>query len=69
VRYRQGVWVGWVLQVVLLATGIVLPALYITGAIFVAIWIFCFVRARQFERGSSTHSIPAPQDKQEGQAP
>ena len=50
VRYRFGVWFGWVLQVVLAATGILLPALYVAAAFFIAMWIFCFVRARQLER-------------------
>ena len=49
VRYSWGVWYGWVLQVALVATGILLPALYIAAAFFVAMWIFCFVRARQLE--------------------
>jgi hypothetical protein len=47
VRYSWGVWFGWLLQVALVATGIILPALYIAAAFFVAMWIFCFVRARQ----------------------
>jgi hypothetical protein len=60
VRYPWGVWVGWVLQVVLLATGILLPALYIAAALFVAIWIFCFVRARQIENTNrSSSAVPA----------
>ena len=50
VRWNWGVWVGWVLQVVLLATGLVLPALYIAALFFIALWIFCFVRARQVDR-------------------
>ena len=50
VRWSWGVWVGWVLQAALLATGILLPALYIVAAIFVAFWIFCFIRARQLQR-------------------
>ena len=50
VRWSWGVWVGWVLQAALLATGILLPALYIVAAIFIAFWIFCFVRARQLLR-------------------
>jgi hypothetical protein len=49
VRYRWGVWLGWVLQAVLLATGIVLPLMYLVAAVFVAIWIFCFVRGRQLD--------------------
>ena len=64
VRYSWGVWVGWVLQVALLATGILLPVLYIVAAVFVAMWIFCFVRARQIDRANSTHPTTT-----EGQIP
>ena len=49
VRYPWGVWLGWVLQAVLLATGIVLPLMYVVAAVFVAIWIFCFVKGRQLD--------------------
>ena len=59
VRYPWGVWVGWVLQVALLATGILLPALYIAAGFFVAMWIFCFVRARQIDSANSPHPTPA----------
>ena len=59
VRYPWGVWVGWVLQVALLATGILLPALYIAAALFVAMWIFCFVRARQIEHANRASSVSA----------
>lgn len=48
-RFRWGVWVGWVLQVALLATGIVLPVMYVIAAVFAAIWIFCFVKGRQLD--------------------
>jgi hypothetical protein len=64
VRYSWGVWVGWALQVVLVATGIVLPVLYIVAGVFVAMWIFCFVRARQIDRADSSHPTPT-----EGQTP
>ena len=59
VRYSWGVWVGWVLQAALLATGILLPALYIAAALFVAMWIFCFVRARQIEHANRSSSVSA----------
>jgi hypothetical protein len=58
-RYSWGVWVGWVLQVVLIATGILLPALYIAAAVFVGMWIFCFVRARQIDHANSLHLASA----------
>jgi hypothetical protein len=59
VRYPWGVWVGWVLQVLLLATGILLPALYVAAALFVAMWTFCFIRARQIERANLSQSASA----------
>ena len=59
VRYPFGVWVGWVLQALLLATGILLPALYIAAAFFVAMWIFCFVRARQIDRANASRMNPS----------
>jgi hypothetical protein len=59
VRYPFGVWVGWALQVVLLATGILLPALYIAAGFFVAMWIFCFVRARQIDRANASRGNPS----------
>jgi cbb3-type cytochrome oxidase subunit 3 len=49
-RYDWGVWIGWVLQLVILSTGLVLPALYIAALFFIAIWVFCFVRGRQIDR-------------------
>lgn len=61
VRYPWGIWFGWFLQFALIATGLVLPALYIAAAFFVAMWIFCFVRARQVDlanRSRTPSSIP-----------
>jgi hypothetical protein len=49
VRWTWGVWVGWVLQLVLLATGLVLPALYIVAVVFIGLWVYCFVRARRID--------------------
>lgn len=69
VRYPWGVWVGWVLQAVLLATGTLLPALYIAAGFFVAMWVFCFVRARQIDRANSSHPLPTHPNTIEGQTP
>jgi Protein of unknown function (DUF4233) len=59
VRYSWGVWFGWALQLVLIATGIVLPALYIAAAFFLAMWIFCFVRARQVDAANARVAQPS----------
>ncbi|TBN57050.1 DUF4233 domain-containing protein [Glaciihabitans arcticus] len=47
--YPWGVWLGWALQLVIIATGILLPLMYVIGLGFLALWIFCFVRGRQID--------------------
>lgn len=49
-RFAWGVWLGWVLQAALLALGFLLPALFVSGAVFVAIWVYCFVMGRRIDR-------------------
>ncbi len=61
-RFSWGVWVGWVLQVAIIATGVVMPMMFLVGAGFAALWIFCFVKARQIEalkRRNSAGQRPA----------
>ncbi len=48
-RFRWGVWLGWGMQGVLLATGILIPVMYFIAAGFVAIWIYCFVKGKQID--------------------
>ena len=50
VRYRWGIWLGWVLQAVILATGFVLPLMFLVGGGFVGLWVYCFVKARDIDR-------------------
>ena len=49
-RYRWGVWLGWVLQVALVALGLLLPLMYLIGAGFLALWIYCFIKGRSIDR-------------------
>ena len=49
VRYPWGLALGWVMQAVLIATGIFLPAMFVIGAGFAAIWTFCFIKGRQLD--------------------
>ena len=50
-----GVWIGWVLQVALIALGILLPQMYFIGGIFAAIWIYCFVTGRRLDRRKAAY--------------
>ena len=60
VRYRYGVWVGWVLQGVLIAAGILLPIMYIIGAGFLALWIYCFIKGRSLDRARNHANKETP---------
>lgn len=55
-----GVWLGWVLQVVLVAIGILLPLMYFIGAIFAAIWIYCFITGHRLDRQRAAYLLDNP---------
>ncbi|HRN28306.1 MAG TPA: DUF4233 domain-containing protein [Terrimesophilobacter sp.] len=64
-RFSWGVWLGWLLQAVLVSLGFVTPVLFAVAAVFVALWVFCFVTgrrldARKFEGDVSTESAAEP---------
>ena len=48
-RLPIGVVIGWVIQLALIALGLLTPIMYVIGAGFAAFWIWCFVRARQID--------------------
>lgn len=50
VRYPFGVWLGWVLQAALIATGVVMTLMYFIGVGFTVLWVYCFVTARRLDR-------------------
>ena len=49
-RYAWGVVLGGVLQVGLIATGLLVSAMYVVGVVFATLWIWCLVRARRIEQ-------------------
>lgn len=53
-RYRSGVWLGWALQLGLIALGFLLPLMFFIGAGFAAIWIYCFVTGVRLDRRNAT---------------
>ena len=55
VRYASGRWFGWVLQVALVAIGILLPLMYVIGAVFLLLWAYCFFKGRQLDRLKAAH--------------
>jgi len=49
-RWSWGVAVGAALQLALILTGLLEPMMYLVGAAFAALWVYCFVKGRQIDR-------------------
>lgn len=49
-RYEWAVWAGWLMQVVIILTGLLEPLMFGIGAIFVALWTYCFITGRRLDR-------------------
>ena len=60
-RPRLGwtLWAGTVLQALVIAAGVVVPAMYILGVIFAALWITALTLARRLQ--ALPPQVPAPQ--------
>jgi len=49
-RSAVAVWIGAVAQLALIATGVLTAFMYVIGAGFAALWLYCFLRAHQIVR-------------------
>ena len=50
VRTPVGRLFGWALQVILVLLGLVISLMYVIGALFFALWIYCFFVGRRLDR-------------------
>jgi hypothetical protein len=48
-RWTWGIVLGGILQVVLIATGFLHGFIFVIGAVFAGLWVWCLVRARRIE--------------------
>lgn len=49
VRRTAGLWLGSLVQVLLIASGAVLPTMYIVGVVFAALWVAAIVLGRRID--------------------
>lgn len=49
-RYEWSFWLGWVLQGVIVATGIFVPVMWVIGLAFLGMWIYCMVVGGRIDR-------------------
>ena len=54
-RYTWGWVVGAVAQVALLATGFLESLMFVVGAIFVGIFLYCLIKGRQLDRNKAAY--------------
>ena len=49
-RWPIGVVLGWLVQATVVAGGLLVPDLYLVGALFVAIWAYCMIMGGRIDR-------------------
>ena len=59
-RWRWGIVLGWVVQLGLVACGLLDPVMYVVAALFVAIWTYCLVKGTQLDRMNAARFGPQP---------
>ncbi len=65
-RGKAGLYAGSVFQVLVIAAGLLLPAMYILGVIFAALWFTGIWLGRKWERGEAPDkTAPVPQTSRE----
>ena len=52
-RWAWGIWTGAVLQLAIIATGFLEPMMFLVGAAFTALWVYCYVRGRQIDKAKA----------------
>ena len=54
-RHPWAYGLGWAIQVVILASGILNPAMFIVGAVFGGMWAYCMVAGARIDRNRAAH--------------
>jgi membrane protein YdbS with pleckstrin-like domain len=49
-RFDWAYLVGWAIQVIILATGFLNPAMFVVGALFAGMWVYCMITGTRIDR-------------------
>jgi hypothetical protein len=49
-RFPWAYLIGWAVQVVILATGFLNPAMFVVGALFAGMWVYCMITGTRIDR-------------------
>lgn len=56
-RSRLGATFGWVLQALIFASGIVLPAMFFIGAVFGGMWAYCMIVGGRIDQRAASGKV------------
>ena len=68
-RWTAGVAIGWLIQLGLIALGILNPVMYVVGVGFAAFWTWCFVRGRQIDARRRNYLLAHPDENEPSATP
>ena len=57
-RFRWALVLGWLVQVLAVALGAVIPAMYVLGAVFLALWATAYLLGAKIERERAAWTAP-----------
>ena len=49
-RHSWAYVIGWIVQVVIVATGFLNPAMFVVGALFAGMWTYCMITGTRIDR-------------------
>jgi Protein of unknown function (DUF4233) len=61
-RRRAGIWLGWLAQVLTLASALVLPAMAVVAVIFGVLWWLCLTQGHRMDELTARRTTDAPKD-------
>ncbi|WP_165064270.1 DUF4233 domain-containing protein [Marisediminicola senii] len=48
-RFEWAIWLGWVVQALLIASGFLVPMMFFIGVGFAALWTYCYITGRRLD--------------------
>lgn len=52
-RFPWAYAIGWVIQVIIVATGFLNPAMFVVGALFAGMWVYCMITGSRIDKQNS----------------
>ncbi len=52
---KVGIWIGWGVHALMLATAFILPMSLVVSLLFTALWVYCMIKGAQIDRGRAAY--------------